>query len=92
VSADHDEGLDEALDAARTAHQVAYAEARRVLNYVPPGALDLGALTDEQRRVVQRWQATEADYDRLRRSAYAQAERSNLADIVTEELDRPAGR
>jgi len=93
VSADHDEGLNEALDAARTAHQIAYAEARRrVLDHLPQGVPDLASLTGEHRRVVQRWQAAEAEYDRLRRSAYAQAERSNVADIVAEELDRPAGR
>ncbi len=76
MSADHEAGLDAALDAARTAHHVAYAEARwRVLDHVPQGALNLALLTDEQRRVVQRWQAAEAEYDRLRRSAHGQAER-----------------
>ncbi len=93
MSAGREDQLAEALDAARTAHQVAYAEARRrVLDHLPPGAPDLASLTDEQRRVIQRWQAAEAEYDRLRRSAYAQAERNNLADIVGEELNRTAGR
>ncbi len=81
MSADHDEGLNEALDAARTARQVAYAEARRrVLDHLPPGAPDLASLTDEHRRVVQRWQAAEAKYDRLRRSAHAQAARKPDAE------------
>ncbi len=81
MSADHDDLPDEALDAARAAHQVAYAEARRrVLDHVPQGVPDLASLTDEQRRVVQRWQAAEAKYDRLRRSAHAQAARKPDAD------------
>ncbi len=81
MSAGREDQLAEALDAARTAHQVAYAEARRrVLDHVPQGAPDLASLTDEQRRVVERWQAAEAECDRLRRSAYVQAERKPDAD------------
>jgi len=89
VSAGREDQLAEALDAARTAHQVAYAEARRVLNHLPPGALDLASLTEEHRRVVQRWQAAEAEYDRLRRSAHVQAARK--ADADQEQLGRHEG-
>ena len=90
MSAGREDQLAEALDAARTAHQAAYAEARRrVLNHLPPGALDLASLTEEHRRVVQRWQAAEAEYDRLRRSAHGQAERKPDAD--QEQLGRHEG-
>ncbi|MCY7364508.1 MAG: hypothetical protein LH469_04225 [Frankiaceae bacterium] len=90
MSAGREDQLAEALDAARLAHQVAYAEARRqVLDHVPQGAPDLGSLTGEQRRVVQRWHAAEADYDRLRRSAYVPTKRKPDAD--QEQLGRHEG-
>lgn len=90
MNAGREDQLAEALDAARIAHQVAYAEARRqVLNHLPQGAPDLASLTGEQRRVVQCWQAAEAEYDRLRRCAYVQAERK--PDTDKDQLGRAAG-
>ncbi len=90
VSAGREDQLAEALDSARIAHQVACPEARRrVLDHVPQGAPDLAELTGEQRRVVQRWQAAEAEYDRLRRCAYVQAERK--PDAEQDQLGRDEG-
>lgn len=71
MNSDRDDELTVALDAARLAHHVAYAEARwRVLDHLPPGPPDLASMEDGPRRVVQRWQAAEAEYDRLRLAAY----------------------
>jgi len=90
VSADHVDAVLRAVGLCRIAHQVAYAEARRrVLNHLPQGAPDLASLTGEQRRVVQRWQAAEAEYDRLRRSEYLQAERK--PDTDQDQLGRCEG-
>ncbi len=56
-----------ALAAARTEYEATYAQARRlVYNRLPPGAPDLSSLNDEQRRVLERTEAAEAAYDRLR--------------------------
>jgi hypothetical protein len=74
VDADRDDDLAEALEAARTAHHLAYAEARRVLDQLPAGGLDEASTDAERQGVVRRWQAAEAEYDRLRRRSYGQAE------------------
>ncbi len=93
MSAGREDQLAEALDSARIAHQVACPEARRrVLDHVPQGAPDLASLTGDQRRVVQRWQATEADYDRLRRAAYARRSASATLIRASSAVDEGGGR
>lgn len=88
-----DDELALALDAARAAHQLAYAEARRrVLDHWPPGASDLASLTNEQRLVVQRWQAAEAEYDRLRLLAHTRSDRRHTPAQEATGRTPPSGR
>ncbi len=96
VSAGREDQLAEALDSARIAHQVACPEARRrVLDHVPQGAPDLAELTGEQRRVVQRWQAAEAAYDRLLRPRTCRPSASptpiKISSAVMRAACRPSG-
>ncbi len=88
-----DDELALALDAARTAHQFAYAQARRrVLDHLPPGAPDMASLTDEKRLVVQRWQAAEAEYDRLRLLAHTRSDRGHTLAQEATGRTPPGGR